>query len=87
MCFRNVATDPTTGQLDAGRVDHRNKHTVVDTLIKAIRDCGTPDGTATEKAIMEKMVKFDPDKIRSLLRSLKNEGKLIEPRDGLWKVM
>lgn len=87
MCFRNVATDPTTGQLDAGRVDHRNKHTVVDTLIKAIRDCGTPDGTATEKAIMEKMAKFDPDKIRSLLRSLKNEGKLIEPRDGLWKVM
>ena len=85
MAFRNVATDPVTGKLDISRVDHKPKFGLVDGIVKFIRD----SGSATEQSVLSAMQGhgYDPDKVARTIRQLKNEGKIIEPKEGLYRVM
>ena len=85
MAFRNVATDPVTGKLDISRIDHKPKWGLVDNIIKFIRG----SGSATEASVISGMQShgYDIDKITKTIRQLKNEGKIIEPKEGLYRVM
>jgi replicative DNA helicase Mcm len=87
MCFRNVATDPVTGKLDISRVDHRHKSGIIETLLRVIRS-GT-DNKSSETEIISEMSKHnvDAERVLKLIRDLKNEGKLMEPRNGIYKVV
>ena len=86
-CLREVTTDPVTGKIDMSRTDHRaTRNSMLSVLMRTIKEVGTVNG-ATEDAITHAMSKFDPDRVRALIRDLKNEGKLIEPKNGLYKVM
>lgn len=86
MCFRNVATDPITGRLDVSRTEVRGKG-IADALIKVIRN-GT-DGKVSETEILSEMnkLKYESERVLHTLRLLKNEGKVIEPKNGIYKVM
>jgi hypothetical protein len=54
--------------------------------MQCIKDNG---GTATEQAIMEWMSKngTEEERTKQYLRTMKNEGTLICPKDGKYKVM
>jgi replicative DNA helicase Mcm len=86
MCFRNVATDPITGRLDVSRTEVRGKG-IADALIRVIRN-GT-DGKVSETEILSEMnkLKYESERVLHTLRLLKNEGKVIEPKNGIYKVM
>lgn len=87
MSFRNVATDPVTGQLDLSRVDHRApRETLVYSLLRVIRSQGSGPG-ASEEYILKEMHKFDRNRVLGLIKDLKNEGKIIEPKNGFYKIM
>ena len=87
LCFRNVATDPITGKVDLSRIDHKpSRDSIVSALFRTIKECGSGNGCQID-AIMKGMHKYDPEKVQKLIRDLKNEGKLMEPRDGVIKVM
>lgn len=85
MCFRNVATDPITGKIDVSRVDHKTKFGLPESIIKFLRD----SGSATEKSLLSGMENrgYDPDRVLKAVRLLKQEGKVIEPKDGVYRAM
>ena len=88
MCFRNVATDPVTGKVDPGRTERRpSRDAIVHILLKTVREQSKFGHQATEKSILEAMHQFDPDRVRSLIESFKKEGRLLEPKYGVYEVM
>jgi len=87
QCFRNIATDPVTGKVDMSRTDHKpSRESMMSALFRTIKEIGS-GGSASEAAILTAMSKYDGDKVLALIRDLKNEGKLFEPKNGVWKVM
>jgi replicative DNA helicase Mcm len=87
LCFRNVATDPITGKVDLSRTDHKpSRDSIVSALFRTIKECGSGNGCQID-AILKGMHKYDSEKVQKLIRDLKNEGKLYEPKDGLVRIM
>ena len=87
MCFRNVATDPETGKIDISRIDHKHKFGLVDIILKTIKN-GT-DGKASEGEILMETskYKYESEKVCRTIRELCNEGKVMQPKNGIYKVL
>ena len=87
LAFRNVNTDPVSGQIDASRSSHKPKSTIDQTIISIIRR--EPSGAATETAIITAMVekRFSEERVIKAIRQMKYEGTLFEPKLGTWRLM
>jgi DNA replicative helicase MCM subunit Mcm2 (Cdc46/Mcm family) len=49
-----------------------------------MREAGSQTGV-TEEAILREMSKYDPDRVKKLIKDLMKEGKIMEPRNGVYK--
>lgn len=88
LCLKNVATDPKTGKLDLNRIDYKEKGFFQDNLIKVVREQSI-DGKAKETTIVDEMVMkgYQSDKVRRALNKMLDDGDLIRPNEGYFKVM
>jgi DNA replicative helicase MCM subunit Mcm2 (Cdc46/Mcm family) len=91
MTYRNINTD-SNGQLNPGRSEHKNRESLPYLVIRTIIEIGggeTGTRKASELSIVTELKKkgYDPDRVLGVIRTLMQEGRITEPKNGLYKVM
>jgi replicative DNA helicase Mcm len=84
--LRSVAGDGD-GHIDMAKVERKHKFGLVDTILKVIKN-GT-DGKASEGEILMETAKhkYESEKVCRVIRELCNEGKIMQPKNGIYKVL
>jgi replicative DNA helicase Mcm len=87
MTYRNVNMD-ANGQLNPGRSEHQNRESLPNLVRKTIIEIGGDTKKASEMSIITALKKkgYDSDRVLGVIRTLMSEGRLSEPRTGLYKV-
>jgi len=85
-CLYNLAMDKSTGKINLARIDHKSirKNTIAESIIEIIKS-----GTTSEMAIVAAMEATGRTSARvmSAIKTLKDEGVLIEKKNGVYGVM
>jgi len=85
-CLYNLATDARTGKPNLAMIDHKTnrKNTIAETIIEIIKS-----GITSELAIVTTMEerRYTSARVMSAIKTLKDEGVLIEKKNGVYGVM
>jgi replicative DNA helicase Mcm len=90
MVLRNVNVDPKTGIFNIAASEKKSKKTIPVKLLQVIKDLSKDTGKAKESAVIEAMAALgdaDQYKVLSDIQILSREGMIMQPTDGLWRII
>jgi len=91
-CLKAVGIDPSTGKLDIDRVTNvttAQSRGMNDAILNTIKYVGAESGAARQDAIVARMglLGFDGQKVLKALEGLSREGRIMEPKNGVWRLL
>ena len=91
-CLKEVGVDPETGEIDIDKVEGRTPKSDRDKLQKVIDEIGELEQEYGEKAPVDVLVanmkekyEMSEDKVKDIIKNLKNKGVIYEPNNGYLK--